>query len=65
MRLWSQAKAQSHLLKLSKPFFGEIVVEVLDPSFEELPEEPLDHCSGPLNLDTPLRRGSVQGRGRT
>ena len=22
-------------------------------------------CSGPLNLDTPLRRGSVQGRGRT
>ena len=21
-------------------------------------------CSGPLNLDTPLRRGSVQGRGR-
>ena len=24
-----------------------------------------DHCSGPLNLDTSLRRGSVQGRGRT
>ena len=26
---------------------------------------PKAQCSGPLNLDTPLRRGSVQGRGRT